>query len=259
MGFKLTSNFKDHFSDGSEKYSSYRPQYPEQLFSYLSSITPENKSAWDCATGSGQSAVGLSGYFDEVIATDASQNQITNAIQKKGISYKVENAEQTSIKSNSIDLITVAQALHWFNLENFTTEVQRVLKIKGVLAVWTYGLLDINSEINKVIYDLYSKTLDPYWPPERNSVEAGYKDIKFPFEELKSPVYQMTIEWELSQLIGYLCTWSAVKRYETKIGENPVENLYKMILDLWGDPKRKRVTQWPLVLKVWINDTNITK
>ena len=129
------------------------------------------------------------------------------------------------------------------------------MKTNGVLAVWTYGLLSINTELNKVIKDLYSTKLEAYWPAERKIVEGGYKDIKFPLKELKAPSYQMEIEWDLTQLIGYLCTWSAVKKSEIKEGVNPVKSLYEEIADLWGDPKRKILTQWPLTLKVWIKNT----
>ncbi len=249
------TDFKDHFSDGSIKYSAYRPKYPDELFSYLSTISQNNKMAWDSATGSGQSALGLLHYFDNIIATDASKNQIDNAKKQKGINYKVEKSECTSIDSNSIDLITVAQALHWFNLEEFTLEVKRVLKTKGILAIWTYSLLNINTEIDDLIKELYGSTLDSYWPPERKIVEEGYKNITFPFTEIKSPPYQMELEWDLSQLVGYLCTWSAVRKFEVEEGINPVEQLYDKIADLWGDPEQKRVTRWPLTLKTWIKNT----
>jgi len=140
----LSSNFKDHFSEGSTEYSVYRPGYPKELFSYLSSISQSNERAWDCATGNGQSALAVSKHFDEVIATDASKNQIDNAVEEMGIIYRVEKAEKTSIDNESVDLITVAQALHWFNIEEFSNEALRVLKAKGVLAVWAYGLVDKN-------------------------------------------------------------------------------------------------------------------
>jgi len=251
----MSIEFKDYFSEGSEAYSIYRPRYPNELFSYLSSITQSSDRAWDCATGSGQSALALSVHFPEVIGTDASKNQIENAIKKEGVTYQVEKAEKTSIENNSVDLITVAQALHWFKINEFSNEVMRVLKRKGVLAVWTYGLLDINPDLNNVINHLYSSILHSYWPPERKIVEGGYKNINFPLQEMETPSFQMETEWELSQLIGYLCTWAAVKEYESKEGINPVERLNEKISSLWGDPKQKILIQWPLILKVWIKNT----
>jgi len=251
----LEHQFKDYFSEDSDAYSRYRPDYPKALFSYLSTLTPCNDRAWDCATGSGQSALALSKHFTEVIGTDASQNQIDHAIKKPGITYQVETAEQTSISSNSVDLITVAQALHWFNINEFSNEVIRVLKPKGILAVWTYGLFDINPDLNNIIHHLYSDTLDLYWPPERRIVERGYKDITFPLGEITPPVFQMTVEWDLSQLLGYLCTWSAVKKYQHKEGINPVEALHEEISSLWGDPNGKRLIQWPLTLRTWVKNS----
>lgn len=251
----MKTEFKDYFSEGSDDYSLYRPRYPNELFSYLSSVTQDHEQAWDCATGNGQSAIELSKHYSNVIGTDASKNQIESAIQNDGVSYRIEKAEETSFDNNSIDLITVAQALHWFKIDVFALEVSRVLKPNGVLAIWTYNLLSINPNINKVINRLYSDVLDSYWPPERTIVEYGYRDIKFPLQEVISPPFTMKSEWDLSQLIGYLCTWSAVRKYEEKEGVNPVENLFEELSNLWGDPERKLLVEWPLIVKIWLKDT----
>lgn len=247
----MNTEFKDHFSDKSQAYSAYRPGYPEELFSYLSSITEDHDRAWDCGTGSGQSAIALSQYYSEVVATDASENQINNAIRKEGVTYKIESAENTSMDSGSVDLVTVAQALHWFNIDNFAKEVNRVLKPRGVLAVWTYGLLDITPQINEVINDLYGPMLDQFWPPERKVVEQGYKNVELPLQEIQPPHIQMETTWELEQFIGYLRTWSAVKKYEAALGVNPVDMKYEQLSALWGDPEHKRMINWPLTLRVW--------
>lgn len=231
----------------------YRPRYPEELFSYLSSIVQYHDRAWDCATGNGQSALYLSEYFSEVIGTDASKNQIDSAIEKEGITYRVEQAEKTKFDSDSVDLITVAQALHWFNIDAFAKEAERVLKPNGVLAVWTYNLLKIKPGINEIINHLYGDVLGSYWSPERKIVEQGYKDIQLPFQKIVSPSFAMKAEWILSQLIGYLCTWSAVRKYEENNGMNPVESLFEQLSGLWGDPERKLSVEWPLTVKVWLN------
>ena len=247
----MTTEFKDHFSDQSANYSAYRPRYPEALFTYLASITPGHAHAWDCATGSGQAAVALARHYRNVTATDASASQIQNAEQFRNITYKVEPAECTSIAPASVDLITVAQALHWFDLPAFTQEVLRVLKPQGVLAVWTYGLVDITPTLDAVIQHLYTTTLDLYWPPERMLVEQGYTNVSFPLQEITPPHIVMQSEWDLSQLTGYLCTWSAVKKYTAAIGNNPVEQIYTELVRLWGDPQQPRKINWPLTLKIW--------
>ena len=249
----MNIKFKDYFSEGADAYSMYRPRYPEELFSYLSSIVQYHDRAWDCATGNGQSALYLSEYFSEVIGTDASKNQIASAIEKEGVTYRVEQAEKTKFDNDSVDLITVAQALHWFNIDAFAKEAERVLKQNGALAVWTYNLLKIEPGINEIINHLYGDVLDSYWPPERKIVEQGYKDIKLPFQEVVPPSFAMKTEWDLSQLIGYLCTWSAVRKYEEKNGMNPVEHIFEPLSGLWGDPEQKLSVEWPLTVRVWLS------
>ena len=166
--------FKDYFSEDSKGYDNYRPKYPAELFSFLASISSHHHKAWDCATGTGQSAIGLSDYFSEIIATDASKTQIENANKKKGVSYHVASAENSGIESNSIDLITVAQAFHWFNIDAFSEEANRVLKAEGIIAIWTYNLLSVQKEIDEIISHLYHSVLGVFWPKERKMVENNY-------------------------------------------------------------------------------------
>lgn len=247
----MSSNFKDHFSDHSKDYDQFRPNYPDELFFHLSHVTPEHDCAWDCATGTGQAAVYLAKYYRQVIATDASQNQISQAQQQKNIHYVTAPAEHSGIESQSIDLITVAQALHWFDLDAFAVEVNRVLVDQGVLAVWTYNLLTINPDIDEIVNHLYSKLLGPYWPAERQLVESGYQDIQLPFTELDVPHFDMHAHWGLPQLVGYLNTWSATKRYQADQNSNPVEFIYKELATAWGNTEQEYPVRWPLALRLW--------
>jgi SAM-dependent methyltransferase len=253
----MTGGFKDHFSDASNDYRLYRPLYPGELFSYLASVSPEHHCAWDCATGSGQSAIALSEYFSRVIATDASAAQIASATQiassrsRVDIRYRVARAEQSEITTNSIDLITVAQALHWFDIPAFVLEAVRVLKPGGILAIWTYNLLNIQPKIDRQVNHLYASILGDYWPEERLMVENGYAQISFPFDELKPPSFEMTAEWDLPQLLGYLHTWSALKRYQKQRGVDPIETMMGEFSSSWGAPDFKRTVSWPLCLRVW--------
>ena len=243
--------FKDYFSSDSKSYSNFRPHYPSALFEYLSSISREHEKAWDCATGTGQSAQNLADYFAEVIATDASQNQISNAVTKVGVQYQVAPAEQTSIEDSSVDLITVAQALHWFDIEKFSQEVNRVLKFEGILAVWTYNLLSITPDIDKLINQLYAEIVEDYWPPERKMVEDRYRGIEFPFQQVLPPSFAMEEVWNFPQLIGYLNTWSAVKSYQQVKHQNPVSLISDQISIAWGKPELLRKVTWPLSNRVW--------
>lgn len=185
------TQFKDHFSKQAHQYAAYRPRYPTELYQVLASLSEERKRAWDCATGNGQAAHALVEFFDQVIATDGSENQIANAAAHKNIRFEVSPAEKTRIKAASINLVTVAQALHWFDLEAFYAEVNRVLKPGGILAVWSYSLLYSDTKIDEILHDFYHNKIGRYWPPERSIVEAGYQGIYFPFEEIKVQMHEM--------------------------------------------------------------------
>jgi len=245
-------NFKDHFSSVSQAYRKYRPGYPEQLFSFLAFITSMHERAWDCATGTGQSAKQLAQFFTEVIATDASQSQIDKAERALSIKYYVATAEDSKIESSSIDLICVAQALHWFDTTKFFTEADRVLKPGGVLAAWCYDLLKIQPEIDAIIGEFYGTTLEAYWPQERKLVAERYQSIQLPFQEIQCPSFKMTEHWNLHQLIGYINTWSAVSIYEQQHGENPLVPFYDKIARLWGDSAKRYEVCWTITLKACI-------
>ncbi len=247
--------FKDHFSENSEEYNKFRPKYPAELFAYLASVSKQHQRAWDCATGTGQSAISLSKYYSTVIATDASETQIKNAEKKQGVIFKVATAENSYIEDSSIDLITVAQAFHWFNTDKFSKEANRVLKDKGILSVWTYNLLSVQEKIDEEIIYLYNTILGEYWPQERKMVEDGYKSVQLPFKEIEAPSFNMSANWNLSQLIGYLCTWSATKKYQKKLGVNPVEKIHDKIANIWGEPEKVLSVKWPLSIRLWQKST----
>ncbi len=246
-----SSIFKDHFSHDSGSYAKHRPSYPDALFTYLSSLTKDHHLAWDCATGSGQSALKLAQYFNQVVATDASESQVCHAHKHKGVSYRVARAEDSGIESNSLDLITVAQALHWFDLSAFAAEVDRTLKEGGILAIWSYNLLVLQPDIDELIKQLYDTVLKQYWPAERRLVEQGYTTIDFPYDELSTPKFNMTLNWNFAQLINYLSTWSAVKAYLSENKNNPIELVQNKMLKLWGNIDIERPVTWPLTVRVW--------
>lgn len=246
----VNTHFKDHFSKQSAAYSGYRPGYPADLFRYLASTAPSLERAWDCATGTGQAAMGLADHFREVVATDASAKQIANAGRRDGIVYGVAPAERTAIASASVDLVVAAQALHWFDPEAFYGEVKRVLKSQGVIAVWSYGQLRVSPAVDAVIAHLYGDIVGPYWPPERRLVEEGYRSIPFPFEELQPPPFEMTARWPLERMMGYLGTWSAVQRYKDAEGADPLLSVEDGLMQAWGDGER--VVRWPLSLRIGV-------
>lgn len=243
--------FKDHFSGHASDYARYRPHYSPEMFKHLASLAPSRELAWDCATGNGQAAVALAPFFRRIIATDASAPQIANAEPNERVEYRVAPAEASGLESNTIDLISVAQALHWFNHGAFFAEAERVLKPDGILAVSAYNLLTVSPEIDALVNHFYFETTGPFWPPERDIVEAGYRTIEFPFPELEVPPFAMRCDWKLEQLLGYLRTWSATRKFIAENGYDPVDSLGEEMRRYWKDENAVREVRWPVTLRVF--------
>jgi SAM-dependent methyltransferase len=218
------------------------------LFRHLAMIAPGTELAWDCATGNGQVAVALADEFKEVIATDASEKQIANREMHPRVEYRVAPAEDSGIESNRVDLITVAQALHWFDLERFSAEARRVLKPAGIVAAWAYKLAHVTPSIDAVINHYYSD-VGAFWPPERVLVEK-FEELAFPFPEIPAPPFEMVAEWNEEHLIGYLRTWSATQRFMAANQSDPLEAIEKELRSAWGSGKQLRRVVWPLTVRV---------
>jgi ubiquinone/menaquinone biosynthesis C-methylase UbiE len=243
--------FHDHFSGVANRYADFRPHYPKELFDYLATLGERGSLVWDCACGNGQATLDLAERFDGVVATDASKEQIASATMHPRIEYRVSTAEQSGLATESAGLITVAQALHWFDLERFYTEARRVLRPGGVLAAWAYGINQVeNDVVNELVQEFYSNTVGPYWPPERKLVEDGYRTISFPFTEITPPTFRMETRWTLDELLGYFSTWSATNRFMKATGRNPLEPLAVALSRVWGDAGSCRVIVWPLSLRL---------
>lgn len=239
-------SFKDHFSQGAAEYARSRPGYPPALFAALGRLVSPRDLAWDCGTGNGQAALGLTKYFERVYATDASVAQLREAVAHPRITYLHASESGTKLGNGAVDLITAAQAAHWFDLELFYEEVRRVLRPGGVLAMWCYGLCRIDPLIDAPVREFYTQTVGPCWPPERHHVDAGYRALLFPFPEEPFPAVAMELVWTLPELIAYVHTWSAVGEYRRQHGEDPVSTLDGRLSELWGDPETARRVTWPL-------------
>ena len=217
---------------------------------YLSSLSQKHDLAWDCGTGNGQAAIGLANYFEKVYATDPSEQQILNARPHPKIIYKVEKAECSSLTNNSVDLITVAQALHWFDFEKFYSEVKRVLKPEGIIAVWTYSLPKISSEIDKIILHFHDNIVGEFWQKENQLVSEEYKTIPFPFKEIKTPSFLFQKEITLNDLKGLLMSWSATQRYKDQKGSEPLLAIENDLQNLWRNVDETKLATWTIFLKV---------
>lgn len=240
---------KDNFSLHADQYAKFRPNYPQELYDFLLTLTASRQSAWDCATGNGQVAAELAKYFATVYATDLSEKQIENATRLPNIIYKVELSEQTSFPDNFFDLITVAQAIHWFNFNDFYREVNRTIKPDGIIAVIGYVLLHIDAETDKIISKLYHTILAAYWDKERKYIDENYSTIPFPFAEVKAPVLHHTLEWTYDQLLGYLQTWSAVQHFIKTNNTNPVDLIHEDLKQAWKESATKKI-KFPLLLRI---------
>jgi SAM-dependent methyltransferase len=248
------SHFKDHFSSLSAAYAGFRPTYPAALYDWLAEVAPSHEMAWDCACGSGQASVDLARHFRLVAATDASAVQVAHAAAHERVAYFQAPAEASGLAAASVDLITVAQALHWFDLPRFYAEAGRVLKPGGVLAVWSYGVQSVAGEaVDALVQRFYRETVGPYWPPERSQVEDGYQSLDFPFAEFAAPRFEMNAYWPMARLLGYFRSWSATGRYVEQRGEDPVAALAVDLAEAWGDPEAPRLVTWPLAVRVGRN------
>ena len=242
-------SFKDHFSKQAAGYAKFRPRYPQRLFDYLGSIAPSRQLAWDCGSGNGQSAVGLALVFDRVIATDASEKQIANAQPHERVEYRVAPAENSRIAPETIDLIMVAQALHWFDLDCFYAEARRILKPNGILAASAYNLLHIEKAIDEVVNRYYHEVVGPFWPPERRLVEQ-FAGLSFPFHEIDAPEFEVTAHWNLDHLLGYLRTWSSTQRFIAARGVDPLDEIADDLCSAWGQAEQERNITWPLIVRI---------
>lgn len=242
---------KDNFSAGSANYATFRPGSPKVLYDLLLQQVTHFDTAWDVGTGNGQVASVLADHFKTVYATDISSKQLESAVQKENIIYREERAEHSSLPNASIDLITIAQAFHWFDFDAFYKEAKRVCKPGGLLSIWTYNLLSIDKGIiDEIINDFYFNTVGAYWDAERKYVDVGYKNIDIPFEEIDTPIFPMKHSWNKERFLGYIDTWSSVRHYKAKENANPVDILAKALEEHWPDGETKDI-DFPVFMRLF--------
>ena len=245
--------FKDHFSSRASEYAAYRPVYPPELAEYLASCTQRHELALDCGCGTGQLSYLLASSFKRVVATDASAQQIERAMRHPNVQYKHALAEESGLPDGSVDLVSVAQAAHWFDLDPFYEEVRRILRPAGVIALITYGAIEVDGEIGNLLSDLHYNVLDRFWPHGRGHVEAGYSTLHFPFREVASPSITMRASWTADQLLGYVNTWSALRYAEKELGRKIIGPYLKFndnLMRAWGGSEIRHEMRWPIKMRV---------
>ncbi len=239
----------DHFSGHAADYARYRPGYPQALFDWLAALVPATDTAWDCGCGNGQATTALAGHFLKVLGTDLSAEQVARAAAHPRIDYRAAPAEQSGLAAGCCDLVTVAQALHWFDFDAFYREVDRVLKPGGILAAWTYTLLRSEPGITALVEDFHGRVIGPWWPAERRWVDRGYRDIPFPYPAIPAPPFEIRLRWTRDDLLAYLRTWSASERYRKERGEDPTNALKAPLEALWPDPMVPKDFVWPIAVR----------
>lgn len=235
------TTFLDHFSDASRAYAAARPTYPDALYRFVASVAPSTSRVWDCATGNGQAALGLTSHFDAVEATDASAEQIAAATRAAHVRYSVTPAEKTPFPDASFDAVCVAQALHWFDQDAFHAEVRRVLKPRGVFAAWGYDGMRVLAGFDEAFGRVVLEPIRHLWPPQNRLLWRGFADLPFPYERIEAPAFQVELEWTLAQLIDYLGTWTAVKRYIAQGHASFLQDASDALAPAWGASGARRV------------------
>ncbi|MEO8665454.1 MAG: class I SAM-dependent methyltransferase [Ignavibacteria bacterium] len=244
----MKKDFKDYYSRQAEEYSRYRPTYPDKLFEYLKSVVYGHELAVDCATGSGQAAKGLAKYFNEVIALDASEAQIKNAYEIPNVKYKIATAEETGLKKDSADLVTIATAIHWIDTDLFYKETERILKDNGVIAVWTYGITcDIDPETDNIVNNFSERILEEHWDIHIKKI-LSFEEMKFPFKRVPSPEFKIRREWTREEYLNYIYTWSSVHKFIESHNSNPMDLLREELKDVWDENLRKEII-WNIQMK----------
>jgi SAM-dependent methyltransferase len=243
------------FSDKSDLYAHARPEYPQEVFTYLASICPSTHLAWDSACGNGQAAMGLIKEFDRVYASDVSKEQISNAKAHSRIRYEAVRSENTLLESDSCDLICVAQALHWFDYDLFWPEARRILKPGGIFTAIGYNWASVNEEIDLEVDKHVFDIIKPYWATQNQLIWDHYRDLQIPFAKLDTPKFVMEVNWSLKELFGFMHTFSATRRCMDAIGGQFFEDAYAIVAEFWGEPNIKRPVEFDFVFYVGKNET----
>jgi SAM-dependent methyltransferase len=239
----------DHFSTQSAAYRQFRPGYPRELYAFLAAHCAAHRLAWDAGTGNGQAAVALAAHFERVIATDPSAEQLANAEPHARVEYRPAAENCDAITAGNVDLVTAAQAVHWFDFERFYAEVRRVLRPDGLIAVWTHNLPLLSAEVDAIVRDFHTNIVGPYWPPQRRHVDEEYRNIPFPFAAIDTPKFVHEEHWSAEQFLGYLSTWSSVKYYLERRGADPLALIDDALRRCWPAGSGECVVRLPVTLR----------
>jgi len=246
----VTAAGPNWFDAGGADYARYRPDYPQALADHLADIAPRRRAALDVGCGTGQFTCQLAAQFETVSGLDPSADQIAHATPHPRVRYAVGHAEETGQQGRAFDLVTAAQAAHWFDLPRFYAEARRVAAPDALLALISYGVAQLDPDLAGRFLHFYTTEIGPYWPPERRMVDEGYAGIAFPFPELPAPRLDIVREWSLADFLGYVSTWSAVRRAREAGKEALLVAFAQDLRELWGEAGTMRTIRWPVVARI---------
>ena len=239
------------FDKGGSTYAKFRPEYPEALPTFLAGIAPDRALAVDVGCGNGQLTRQFANHFESVVGVDPSADQLANAAPHDRIEYVCAPAENLPLANGSASIITAAQAAHWFNLPRFYDEARRIAREGAAIALISYGVLSLaEPDLQRRSRHFYLEEVGPYWPPERKLVDTGYADIDFPFAAIAPPELSIECAWERDQFLGYVSTWSAVRRAIEACDGSVLEVFARDIAALWGEKTTRRNVRWPINMRL---------
>lgn len=245
-----TDGSRNWFDRGGQAYARFRPEYPGELAAYLAALAPDARLVVDVGCGNGQLTGQLAEHFAAVVGLDPSADQVANAAPRANVDYRCAPAERMPLADHSASLITAAQAAHWFDLPAFYAEVRRIAKPGAVLALISYGVLQLDEQLDARFQQFYWQEIGPYWPAERQLVDSGYATLDFPFAPLTPPAMAIRLDWNLAEFLGYIATWSAVRRAREAGREDILQRFASDIAQIWGDPGSRREVVWPINMRV---------
>jgi SAM-dependent methyltransferase len=245
----MTDAKKNWFSDGGAAYADFRPDYPAALAEWIASLAAHHDCAIDVGCGSGQFTIGLAQHFRSVIGIDPSESQLAHAKRHSAITYRLGRAEALPVEAESADVLTVAQAAHWLGIERFYEEARRIVKPGGILALFSYGRMEIEAPCNGRFQQFYAEEIGPYWPAERKLVDNGCRNLAFPFDEIPAPNLAIRQNWDLPALLGYIGTWSATKKALEAGKTGLLETFGRDFSEIWGDPAQSVAISWPIAIR----------
>jgi len=238
------------FSPLAGRYARSRPTYPREWYEYLAGLVDRHDLAWDAATGNGQAALGLVDHFPRVVATDISPEQIRHAVRHPAIEYRVAASENAGLDTGSVDLVTVAAAAHWFDMNAFGREVRRVARPGGVLAVWTYHVGIMQPPFDRLFHKFYFEVVGPYFAAGARLVDQLYATLQLPGAPVAAPKLDVTASWNHGQVVDFIHSWSGTSAYRAATGQDPVDLIREELEAIWGSPDEIHTLAWPLHARI---------